>query len=79
MASIRARLAASQKAMHAAGERLERATEARDNIVLEASEEPHSISKSELARLLGVRRETVYNAILRAQGRQGRDGDGEGS
>ena len=77
--SIRKRLAAAEHAMHVAGEKLERATEVRDALVLEASQEPHNLSKSDIARTIGHRRETVYNAILRAQGRQGKEAsDDEG-
>lgn len=61
------RLVARHRAMHAAGERLEAATEARDIAIMEATAGPNAMSKSAVARLLGMRRETVYNAIARAR------------
>jgi DNA-directed RNA polymerase specialized sigma24 family protein len=50
-------------AMHAAGERLEKATQERDLAILEAAE---TMSKTKIAETLGIRRETVYNALARA-------------
>lgn len=57
------RLLQKHEAMHRAGERLEEATAARDLAIADAAEH---MSKASIARLLGIRRETVYNAIARA-------------
>lgn len=62
-------LLARHQDMHLAGEDLEKATRARDEAIYEATHGPEALTKAEVARLLGVRRETVYNAILRYQAR----------
>jgi hypothetical protein len=70
MASTKQKLLARHHAMHMAGERLEQATQARDEAIFLAQTE---MNKSEIARLLGVRRETIYNAILRVEARMQRE------
>lgn len=60
-----------QLAMHLAGERLENATAARDLAIFQATMGPGAMSKSHVARLLGIRRETVYNAIARVERQPG--------
>jgi hypothetical protein len=67
--STRAKLSRRQREMHAAGERLEIATRRRDDAIWEAVEDD-GISQSEIGRLLGIRRETVYYAKLRAEARR---------
>lgn len=74
MPGIKNTLVTQQKAMHAAGEKLERATEKRDETILVAAEEPNNIPLSEIARLIGVRRETVFYAKLRAEARRTKKG-----
>lgn len=59
--------------MHLAGERLEQATRERDKAIYEATRGPEALTKAEVARILGVRRETVYNAILRWEAHGGEE------
>ena len=66
--SITRKLMDAQKRMQVAGEQLERATWARDQMVMEAID-THGMSVSEVGRVLGVRRETAHYAAVRARGR----------
>jgi hypothetical protein len=69
--AIEERLLRNQTAVEAARERLRVASGRLDATIVEATQPPYDLSKSHIGRVLGLRRETIYNAVLRAEARKG--------
>lgn len=68
MTKTERKLLARHAAMHKAGEKLEDATLSRDVAIYEATRgEQPAMTVAGVARLLGIRRETAYNAIRRVE------------